>query len=72
MSKTTYTVREVALVLGVSPMMVYKLAKSGALKSSRVGDLYRFTAEALRAYLELSETGEIIIPPEPEQAEAES
>lgn len=72
MSQTTYTVREVARVLGVSPMMVYRLAKNEELKSSRVGELYRFTAEALRAYLELSETAEIVIPPEPEQAEAGS
>lgn len=70
MPKMLYTAAEVARVLDVSVAMVYKLAKSGALKSRRVGDLYRFTAKNLRAYIGLSATDEIIIPPEPEQAEA--
>lgn len=69
---TTYTVREVARILKVTPNMVHKLARSGELGHTRVGDLYRFTEETLRVYLGLSEKGEIIIPPEPEQAEADS
>ncbi len=63
---TTYTVREVARILKVCPNMVHKLAKNGALKNKRVGDLYRFTAETLRAYLGLSATAEIIVPPDRE------
>lgn len=67
---TTYTVREVALILKVTPNMVHKLAKNGELDHTRVGDLYRFTAETLRAYLRLSKTTEIVVPPEPKQAKA--
>lgn len=66
----TYTVREVARILKVTPNMVHKLAKNGELDHTRVGDLYRFTAETLRAYLGLSEATEIIVPPETEQAGA--
>ena len=66
---TTYTVREVARILKVTPNMVHKLAQTGQLEHVRIGDLYRFTAETLRAKLGLSDTAEIIVPPEPEQAE---
>lgn len=70
MPKTLYTPREVARLLGISLAMVYKLANSGALDHTRVGDLFRFTADHLRAYLGLNVTADIIIPPERKQAEA--
>lgn len=70
MPQTTYTVREVARILKVTVNMVHKLANTGELDHTRVGDLYRFTEETLRAYLALSETTEIVVPPEPKQAKA--
>ncbi len=72
MPKTVYSVREVARVLDVGPMTVYKLLKGGDLKSTQVGGQFRVTAVTLRRYLRLGPTAEIVLPPEPEEAGAEA
>ncbi|MCV2394855.1 helix-turn-helix domain-containing protein [Actinotalea sp. M2MS4P-6] len=53
------TVAEVAEIMRVSKMTVYRLTKSGELPAVRVGRSYRVPQDALDAYLERSMTGEI-------------
>lgn len=70
MSKTTYTVREVACVLGVAPVTVYRLLRENKLASTQVGEQFRITAVTLRKFLRLGARDDIVVPPEPEQAES--
>ncbi len=65
---TVYTVKEVARLLGVAPVTVYKAANSGELSYTRVCGQIRFTAATLRRYLGLSLRESLIIPPEPRRA----
>jgi excisionase family DNA binding protein len=46
------TVQWTALFLGISPLTVYRLLRSGKLKGSKVGGQWRISDEALRDYLE--------------------
>jgi excisionase family DNA binding protein len=46
------TVAEVAAILRVSKMTVYRLANDGVIKSTRVGRSFRITEAAVRDYLE--------------------
>ena len=48
------TVQEVAEVMRVSRMTVYRLIRAGQLKAVRVGRNYRVREEDLSAYLRLS------------------
>lgn len=48
------TVAEVAKVMRVSKMTVYRLVHSGELPAVRVGRSFRVRAEAVHAYLETS------------------
>lgn len=48
------TVAEVANVMRVSRMTVYRLIRRGQLKAIRVGRNYRVREEDLKAYLESS------------------
>ena len=48
----TYSVSEVAGVLNVSKMTVYRHIQNGRLEAQRVGTSYRVTAESLRRILE--------------------
>lgn len=47
-------VSEVAQVLRVSKMTVYRLITSGELRSARVGRSYRLTEDDVNAYLKRS------------------
>ncbi|MDO8106484.1 helix-turn-helix domain-containing protein [Isoptericola sp. b441] len=51
------TVAEVAELMRVSKMTVYRLTKSGDLPAVRVGRSYRVPQDALEAYLARSATG---------------
>ncbi len=46
------TVAEVAAVLRVSKMSVYRLLKSGELESIRVGRMFRVKEKSLLAYID--------------------
>ena len=59
---TTYTVKEVARLLKFGTAAVYRLAHSGELPFVPVGGQLRFTAAALRKYLQLKATDVISIP----------
>lgn len=45
------TVKEVAQILRVSTMTVYRLVREGELESTRVGRCFRIHAESVRQYL---------------------
>lgn len=51
---TLYTVNEVADVMRVSRMTVYRLIRGNRLKAVRVGRNYRVREEDLQAYLSRS------------------
>ena len=59
---TLYTVNQVALLLGITRMTVYRLVRDGDLPHVRVGSQLRFTAVALRKRLSLGPKDEIVIP----------
>ena len=47
-----YTVDEVAIILKVNPMTVYRWIKAGKLKSYKAGKQYRVKKEDLDKFLE--------------------
>lgn len=47
------TVTEVAVVMRVSKMTVYRLCSSGELNAIRVGRSFRIPASGVRAYLKM-------------------
>ena len=59
---TLYTVNEVALLLDVTRMTVYRLVREGKLPHVPVGGQFRFTAKALRTFLSLGPNDVIVIP----------
>ena len=59
---TLYTVNQVALLLDVTRMTVYRLVHDKELPHVPVGGQFRFTAKALRKFLSLGPNGEIVIP----------
>lgn len=49
-----YTVEEVAKILKVNPMTVYRRVKEGKLKVYKVGRVFRISEESLKNYLLLT------------------
>ena len=49
--KRAITVKEVAVILAVSPITIYKMAKAGRLPSFRIGTAVRFDPRALAEWL---------------------
>jgi excisionase family DNA binding protein len=49
--RISYTVKEVAQALKVSPITIYRMVDDGRLKAVRVGRLLRFTPVDLKAFL---------------------
>jgi len=49
--KTAMTANEVAELLAISPITVYKMAKAGRLPSFRVGTAVRFDPRAIAEWL---------------------
>ncbi|WP_049822140.1 helix-turn-helix domain-containing protein [Arthrobacter sp. H41] len=52
-----YTVSEVAALMRVSKMTVYRMVQSGAINSIRFGRSYRVPEDAVRKYLEQMNPG---------------
>lgn len=52
-----YTVAEVAAMMRVSKMTVYRLVQSGTIQSIRFGRSYRVPRNAVREYLESTTPG---------------
>ena len=51
MKKMVLTVIDVAEMLSLSPMTVYRLAKKGEIPAIKVGRCWRFTKEAIERWL---------------------
>ena len=52
MDKEFYTVKELATLLAVNPVTIYRLAKRGALPVYRIGSVKRFRREDIEDYLQ--------------------
>ena len=51
MGKMVLTVMDVAKMLSLSPMTIYRLAKKGEIPAVKVGRCWRFTKEAIEKWL---------------------
>ena len=49
--RVSYTVKEVAQALKVSPITIYRMVGDGRLKAVRIGKALRFTPADLKAFL---------------------
>lgn len=55
----TYTVDDIAAILGIGRSTAYKLAKSGAFKIIRIGNMIRISRQSSEDWLEMEEPEEI-------------
>ena len=55
----TYTVDDIAAILGIGRSSAYKLAKSGAFKIIRIGNMIRISRPSFEDWLEMAEPEEI-------------
>lgn len=55
----TYTVDDIAAILGIGRTSAYKLAKSGAFKIIRIGNMIRISRKSFEDWLEMEEPEEI-------------
>lgn len=60
----TYTVEDIAVILGIGRSSAYKLAKSGAFKIIRIGNMIRISKKSFEEWLAMAGYEE------PEAAEA--
>lgn len=51
----TYTVDDIAAILGIGRTTAYKLAKSGAFKIIRIGNVIRISRQSFEEWLEMEE-----------------
>jgi excisionase family DNA binding protein len=51
------TARELAIMLSVSPISIYKLARTGRLPSLRLGTCVRFCGKSVAKWLRTKEVG---------------
>ncbi len=51
----TYTVDDIAAILGIGRSLAYKLAKSGAFKIIRIGNMIRISRQSFEDWLEMEE-----------------
>lgn len=51
----TYTVDDIAAILGIGRSTAYKLAKSGAFKIIRIGNVIRISRQSFEEWLSMEE-----------------
>ena len=51
----TYTVNDIAAILGISRATAYKLANSGAFKTIRIGNMIRISRKSFEEWLKMEE-----------------
>ena len=69
----TYTVDDIAAILGIGRTSAYKLAKSGAFKIIRIENMIRISRKSFEDWLEMEEPDELEMETaEPEIAEEET
>lgn len=52
--RRTYTVQEIANILGISKKLAYKLVKSGPFESRRIGRILRISKSSFDHWLDAS------------------
>lgn len=55
----TYTVDDIAAILGIGRSSAYKLANSGLFKTIRIGNMIRISTKSFEAWLKIEGFGEI-------------
>ena len=56
----TYTVNDIAAILGIGRATAYKLANSGAFKTIRIGIMIRISRKSFEDWLEMEESAKEI------------
>ena len=51
----TYTVNDIATILGIGRASAYKLANSGAFKTIRIGNMIRISRKSIEDWLKIKE-----------------
>ena len=51
----TYTVNDIAAILGIGRATAYKLANSGAFKTIRIGNMIRISRKSFEDWLKMEE-----------------
>ena len=54
----TYTVEDISIILGIGRSTAYKLAKSGAFKTIRIGNVIRISRQSFEEWLAMEDGGE--------------
>lgn len=54
-----YSLEEVADLFGVNYQLIYKLVKTGALPSVRIGKVFRVSAAQLKSYMDQQSQGSV-------------
>ena len=54
----TYTVNDIAAILGIGRATAYKLANSGAFKTIRIGNMIRISRKSFEDWLKMEGLGE--------------
>ena len=67
----TYTVEDIAAILGIGRSSAYKLAKSGASKIIRIGNMIRISRKSFEDWLDMEEPKEWEAEVAEEEMEAE-
>lgn len=57
-SNRTYTVNDIAAILGIGRATAYKLANSGAFKTIRIGNMLRISRKSFEDWLKMEEQKE--------------
>lgn len=57
----TYTVNDIAAILGIGRATTYKLANSGAFKTIRIGTMIRISRKSFEDWLGMEEAAESIL-----------
>lgn len=55
----TYTVNDIAAILGIGRASAYKLANSGAFKTIRIGNMIRISRKSFEDWLKMEAVEEI-------------
>lgn len=55
----TYTVNDIAAILGIGRTSAYKLANSGLFKTIRIGNMIRISRKSFEEWLKMEEDKEI-------------
>ena len=54
----TYTVNDIAVILGIGRASAYKLANSGLFKTIRIGNMSRISRKSFEDWLKMEKVGE--------------